>query len=99
MTSVPQRRLPPSSSAYVICVRLGGSGHGARGSPCSPTWAYTSSMTTLRAPSRWELEMQSMPVSPPPMTITFLPAALISLPGAGARDARPSWAATQRLRW
>ena len=55
-------------------------------------------MTTLRAPSRWELEMQSIPVSPPPITITFLPAAVISVPGAGVRDGRPSWAATQRLR-
>ena len=32
VTSVPQRRLPPSSSAYVVGVRLGGSGHGVRGS-------------------------------------------------------------------
>ena len=43
--------------------------------------------------------MQSMPVSPPPITITRFPAAVISVPGSGARDGRPSCAATQRLRW
>ena len=30
--------------------------------------------------------MQSMPVSPPPITITFLPRAVISVPGSGARE-------------
>ena len=40
-----------------------------------------------------------MPVSPPPITTTRLPAAVISLPGAGSRDGRPCGAATQRLRW
>ena len=39
--------------------------------------------STLRAPSRLEFEMQSIPVSPPPITITRLPAAVISVPGCG----------------
>ena len=32
VTSVPHQRSPPSSSAYVVGVRFGGSGHGVRAS-------------------------------------------------------------------
>ena len=56
-------------------------------------------MTTLSARSRCELEMQSMPVSPPPITITFLPSAVILAAGSVSRNGRPWLAATQRLRW
>ena len=49
VTSVPQRRLPPSSRAYVLGVRLGGSGQGWRGS------SRPSATRTLRTRSGWRV--------------------------------------------
>ena len=56
-------------------------------------------MITDSAPSRRALEMQSIPVSPPPTTTTRLPAAVIAFSGGVARAGRPCDWATQRLRW
>ncbi len=51
------------------------------------------------APSRSELPTQSAPVSPPPITITCLPAAVIARGGGAATlGAGPNSPATQRLR-
>jgi hypothetical protein len=59
------------------------SGREAGGSGSSSSW------TTEAAPSRIELPTQSAPVSPPPMTMTFLSLALIEVSDEPA---------TQRLR-
>ena len=50
------------------------------------------------APSRQALDMQSIPVSPPPTTTTRLPAALIAVSWAPGQCRRALRAATQRLR-
>ncbi len=93
MVEIAKSRSPPSFSAYGLRSFIGQRGQGVTssgreggGSPTSSIWV------TEAAPSRWALPTQSAPVSPPPITITCLPAAEIAFSGAGAP-------ATKRLRW
>ena len=73
---------PPSLIAYERRIFTGHSGHGVRSSGRDAGGSPSSSIcVTDAAPSRCELPTQSAPVSPPPITITCLPAAVI---GAGA---------------
>mmetsp|Transcript_5348 Transcript_5348/g.17312 ORF Transcript_5348/g.17312 Transcript_5348/m.17312 type:complete len:337 (-) Transcript_5348:5050-6060(-) len=51
----------------------------------------SSKLTTEVAPWRMAVPMQSLPVSPPPMTITFLPRASMPPPAPPAALARQSW--------
>ena len=67
--------------------------------PCAGSGGYTSSISTLSAPSRSAFDTQSMPVSPPPTTTTRLPSALMVASGGVSRAGRPCERATQRLRW
>mmetsp|Transcript_18873 Transcript_18873/g.47876 ORF Transcript_18873/g.47876 Transcript_18873/m.47876 type:complete len:327 (-) Transcript_18873:5192-6172(-) len=60
-------------------------GHCGQGLPAArPAGGLSSSsrLTMDVAPWRSEVPMQSVPVSPPPITTTFLPAALMNLPSA-----------------
>ena len=84
MVEIAKSRSPPSFSAYEVRSFIGHCGHGVRssgrfsgGSPSTSIWV------TEAAFSRSALATQSAPVSPPPITITCLPAAVI-----GARQTR-----------
>ena len=83
---------PPSLMAYERRSFTGQRGHGVRS---SGRWAggspSSSICVTEAAPSRCELPTQSAPVSPPPITITCLPAAVIG-------EVPSPLPATQRLR-
>ena len=89
-----------SSIAYERRNFAGHSGHGVRSSGrVGGGSGSSSSCVTDSAPSRIELPTQSAPVSPPPITTTCLPAAVIAgSSGAGIAGAGPIWPATQRLR-
>ena len=81
---IAKSRAPPSFSAYEVRSFIGQRGHGVRSSGRftggSPS---TSICVTDAAPSRWALATQSAPVSPPPITITCLPAAVIGRSAGG----------------
>ena len=104
VVEIAKSREPPSFRAYGTRSFIGHSGHGVTssgrergGSPISSIWV------TDAAPSRWAFATQSAPVSPPPITITSLPAAVITPGPEGGSGAPgiigPSSRATKRLRW
>ena len=72
-------RSPPSSCAELTSKTVGSIGHGwCSGrdvAGCMPIARFV----TLSAPWRCAVPMQSAPVSPPPITMTCLPSALIWL--------------------
>ena len=79
VVEIAKSRSPPSLSAYGMRSFIGQRGHGVTssgrevgGSPTSSIWV------TDAGPSRWAFATQSAPVSPPPITITCLPAAVIA---------------------
>ena len=83
---------------------IGQRGHGVTSSGRERGGSPTSSIcVTDAAPSRCAFATQSAPVSPPPITITCLPAAVITASPSGAAGAPgicgPSSRATKRLRW
>jgi hypothetical protein len=53
-------------------------------------WGMISSCVTDAAPWRFDVPMQSEPVSPPPMTTTCLPFAVIVPPGAAVFSSSPA---------
>ena len=75
------RRVHPSSWLDVVFSVRGQLGHGFCGSS-GPAGGcgIISICVTLRHPCRWAVPMQSLPVSPPPITSTSLPRALTSSP-------------------
>ena len=65
-------RSHPSSWELEVFRSLGQRGHGSFSVRCSGGFGRSSSWVTLRAPWRFAVPTQSEPVSPPPMTTTFL---------------------------
>ena len=100
VVEIAKSRSPPSFSAYDVRSFIGHCGHGVRssgrlagGSPRSSIWV------TEAAFSRCALATQSAPVSPPPITITCFPAAVIGRSSDGASSpAVPTSAAIARAR-
>ncbi len=83
VVEIAKLRSPPSFSAYEVRSFIGQSGHGVRSSGRDTGGSPSSSIcVTDAASSRCALATQSAPVSPPPITITCLPAAVI--PGAAS---------------
>ena len=87
VVEIAKSRSPPSLSAYEVRSFIGHRGHGVRssgrfagGSPSTSIWV------TDAAFSRWAFATQSAPVSPPPITITCFPAAVIALLGRRRRE-------------
>ena len=71
-----QRRTQPSSCEEVVLRVRGHSGQGFFGSSGPATgFGMISICVTLRAPCRWAVPIQSLPVSPPPITKTSFPLA------------------------
>ena len=78
MVEIAKLRSPPSFSAYDVRSFTGQSGHGVSSSErCGGGSPSSSICVTDAAASRCALATQSAPVSPPPITITCLPRALI----------------------
>ena len=104
VVEMAKSRVPPSLRAYEPRNFIGQRGHGVIASGRLTGGSPTSSIcVTDAAPSRSELATQSAPVSPPPTTITCLPAAEMTSSAATAGTlpcgkGPNSWA-TQRLRW
>ena len=85
VVEIAKSRSPPSLSAYEVRSFIGQRGHGVTSSGRARGGSPSSSIcVTDAAPSRWALPTQSAPVSPPPITITCLPAAEMTAPARGA---------------
>ena len=83
VVEIAKSRSPPSFRAYEVRSFTGQRGHGVRSSGRLAGGSPSSSIcVTEAAPSRSEWPTQSAPVSPPPTTSTFLPAAVIGFSGA-----------------
>ena len=101
VVEIAKSRSPPSFSAYDVRSFIGQRGHGVRssgrfagGSPSTSIWV------TEAACSRCAFATQSAPVSPPPITTTCFPAAVIgcSAGGGASAPAVPTSAAIARAR-
>ena len=105
MVEIEKSRSPPSFSAYGMRSFSGQRGHGVTSSGrATRRLADELDLRDRRAPSRCEFATQSAPVSPPPITTTCLPAAVIDVVARGRRRSAgvvpaPSSRATKRLRW
>ena len=71
-----QRRVQPSSWLEVVLNTCGHCGHGVAGLLPTGGLGIISICVTLAAPWRLAVPMQSLPVSPPPITSTRLPLAV-----------------------
>jgi hypothetical protein len=95
-----QDRSHPSSWAVEVRRTLGQVGHGFVGTRSSGGFWRISICTIDFAPCRRLVPMQSDPVSPPPMTTTFFPAAVIPSSGKGSPPIRMfCWVRNSIAKW
>ena len=100
---------PVALAAFLVAWRrcAASSASPARPAPCSPASAacgMISIWVTEAAPWRFEVPTQSEPVSPPPMTTTCLPLALIVPRGAARTSSSPAsrlfcWVRNSIAKW